>query len=145
MKIKRLFFTAAAICMTCILVIACGNKTDRPDEVSVSRTLDIAIYAATETDGKFLPVEPVLLHEAVSVDKLIHYDRDGDFITVPFQFKDSVGYAEITQENIDKRIVITADGEVVATPVVKMRIENGACSFMLSKEQVRKLFPEVKI
>ena len=145
MKIKRLFFAIMTACTRGILVIGCGNKNELPQEESVNQNLNVAIYAATETEGKITPLEPALLQECVSLDKIIHYDRDGDYITVPFQFKDSVGYAKITEANIGKRIVITVNGEVVATPMVQMRIGNGACSVLLSKEQAQKLFPEEKI
>ena len=145
MKIKRLFFVIFSACTIGILVIGCGNKNELPQEESVNQNLNVAIYAATETEGKITPLEPALLQECVSLDKIIHYDRDGDYITVPFQFKDSVGYAKITEANIGKRIVITVNGEVVATPMVQMRIGNGACSVLLSKEQAQKLFPEEKI
>ena len=145
MKVKRLFFAIMTVCTIGILVIGCGNKNELPQEETVNKNLNVAIYAATETGGEITPVEPALLQECVSLDKIIHYDRDGDYITVPFQFKDSVGYAEITEANIGKRIVITVDGEVVATPMVQMRIGNGACSVLLSKEQAQNLFPEEKV
>lgn len=145
MKVTKLFFAIMTVCTIGILVIGCGNKNELPQEESVNQTLNVAIYAATETEGQLTPLEPVLLHETISLDKIIHYDRDGDYITVPFQFKDSVGYAKITEDNIGKRIVITVDGEVVATPMVQMRIGNGACSVLLSKEQAQNLFPKEKI
>lgn len=133
------------VCTIGILVIGCGNKKELPQEETVNKSLNVAIYAATETNGEITTVEPALLQECVSLDKIIHYDGDGDFITVPFQFKDSVGYAKITEANIGKRIVITADGEVVSTPMVQMRIENGACSFLLSKKQAQNLFSKENI
>ncbi len=133
------------VCTIGILVIGCGNKNELPQEETVNQTLNVAIYAATETEGQITPLEPALLQECVSLDKIIHYDKDGDYITVPFQLKDSVGYAKITEANIGKRIVITVDGEVVATPMVQMRIGNGACSVLLSKEQAQNLFPKEKI
>lgn len=145
MKVTKLFFAIMTVCTIGILVIGCGNKNELPQEETVNQTLNVAIYAATETEGQITPLEPALLQECVSLDKIIHYDRDGDYITVPFQFKDSVGYAEITEANIGKRIVITVDGEVVATPMVQMRIGNGACSVLLSKEQAQNLFPKEKI
>ena len=145
MKISRLFFAIMTVCTIGILVIGCGNKNELPQEETVNQNLFVAIYAATETEGKITPLEPALLQECVSLDKIIHYDRDENFITVPFQFKDSVGYAKITEANIGKRIVITVDGEVVATPMVQMRIGNGACSVLLSKEQAQNLFPKEKI
>lgn len=86
---------------------------------------------STESDGNFLPVEPALIQEKVTVTKLIHREDDGHNITVPFQFKNHTEYAKITEENIDKLIVIKADSEIVSTPVVRMRIESGACSFSL--------------
>ena len=100
----------------------------------------MGIYESTESDGSFLPVEPALIQEKVTVTKLIHREDDGDNITVPFQFKNSTEYAKITEENIDKRIVIKADGEIVSTPVVRMRIESGACSFSLPRQQADKYF-----
>lgn len=145
MKIKRHFYAIMTFCLTGTLVIGCGNKNELPQEQTVNRNLNVAIYAATETDGEITPTAPVLLQESVSLDKIIHYDRDGDSITVPFHFKDSIEYAKITAANIGKRIAITADGEVVATPLVKMQIGNGACSFLISREQALKLFPKEKI
>lgn len=144
MKVTRLFLAIMTVCTIGILVIGCGNKNELPQEETIKQNLNVAIFAATEVDGEITPVEPALLQECVSVDKIIHYDRDGDFITVPFLFKDSTGYAKITEDNVGKRIVITADGEVVSTPMVQMRIGNGACSFLLSKEQAQKLFPKEK-
>lgn len=145
MKVTKLFFAIMTVCTAGILVMGFGNKNELPQEETVNRNLNVAIHAATETEGEISPVEPALLQECVSLDKIIHYDRDGDLITVPFHFKDSVEYARITAENIGNRIVITADGEVVATPKVQMRIGNGACSFLISKEQALKLFPKEKI
>lgn len=142
MKIKRLLFTFLSVCSIVILGAGCGNKNQWPDEETVNKNLNIAIYAATETDGTFIPVEPMLLQENVAIDKLLHYDGDSDLITVPFRFKNSVEYAKITAENVGRHIVITADGEVVSTPMVKMRIDNGACSFLLSKYQAQKFFPK---
>ncbi|MCM1317083.1 MAG: hypothetical protein NC241_02750 [Bacteroides sp.] len=145
MKVTRLFLSIMTVCTTGILVIWCGNKNELPQVETVNQNLNVAIYAATETEGKITPLEPALLQECVSLDRIIHYDSNGDYITVPFQFKDSVGYAEITEANIGKRIVITVDGEVVTTPMVKMRIGNGACSFLVSKEQAQNLFPRAEI
>ncbi len=133
------------VCTIGILVIGCGKKNELPQVETVNQNLNVAIYAAMENEGEITPLEPALLQECVSLHKIIHYDSDGDYITVPFQFKDSVGYAEITEANIGKRIVITVDGEVATTPMVKMRIGNGACSFLVSKEQAQSLFPRTEI
>lgn len=133
------------VCTIGTLVMGCGNKDELAQEETVNRNLNVAIYATTEIDGETTPIKPALLQENVTLDKIIHYDGDGDFITVPFRFKDSVEYAKITEANVGKRIAITADGEVVATPMVKMRIENGACSFLLAKRKAQELFPKEKM
>lgn len=145
MKIKRQLSAIFTICLAAILAIGCGDKKEWPKQETIDKNLNIAIYAATETDGQLAPVEPPLLQEIVSLHEIIHYDSDGDFITVPFRFKDSTKYARITAANINKRIAITANGEIVATPIVKMRIGNGACSFLLSKEQAKRLFTKEKV
>ncbi len=145
MKVTRLFLSIMTVCTIGILVIGCGKKNELPQVETVNQNLNVAIYAAMENEGEITPLEPALLQECVSLHKIIHYDSDGDYITVPFQFKDSVGYAEIPEANIGKRIVITVDGEVATTPMVKMRIGNGACSFLVSKEQAQSLFPRTEI
>ena len=65
MKIKRLFFAIMTACTIGILVIGCGNKNELPQEESVNQNLNVAIYAATETEGKITPLEPALLQECV--------------------------------------------------------------------------------
>ena len=50
---------------------------------------------------------------------------------------------EITESNLDKRIAIAINGQVVYTPVVKLRLDNGACSVVLDDAQVVKLFPNI--
>ena len=64
---------------------------------------------------------------------------------MPFNFPDTAKYAEITENNLGKRIAIAINGQVVSTPVVKMKIDNGACSVVLDDAQVAKLLPNVNI
>lgn len=64
---------------------------------------------------------------------------------MPFNFSDTAKYAEITESNLGKRIAIAINGQVVSTPVVKMKIDNGACSVVLDDAQVTKLLPNVNI
>lgn len=64
---------------------------------------------------------------------------------MPFNFSDTAKYAEITENNLGKRIAIAINGQVVSTPVVKMKIDNGACSVVLDDAQVAKLLPNVNI
>lgn len=140
MKTKELLFGFVLACIAGIFVISCGGKSQKPTEIAVRKDFVVGIYESTESDGSFLPVEPALIQEKVTVTKLIHREDDGDNITVPFQFKNSTEYAKITEENIDKRIVIKADGDIVSTPVVRMRIESGACSFSLPRQLADKYF-----
>lgn len=145
MRLKKPFLSVITICAISLHIAGCGNKNETPNEAIIRMNMNVAIYAAIETDGQIAPAPPALLQEMVSLDKLLHYDRDGDCITVPFHFKDSELFAKITESNINKRIVITADGEVVSSPLVRMRIANGACSFLLSEEQAQKFFPKETI
>ena len=62
---------------------------------------------------------------------------------MPFLLSDSIRYAEITQENLNKRIAISVNGQVISTPVVKMKLDNGACSVVLNEAQMAELFPNV--
>lgn len=54
-------------------------------------------------------------------------------------------YAEITGNNLEKRIAISVNGQVLSTPVVKMKIENGTCSVLLDQKQAEDLFPSINI
>ena len=144
MRIKKLFLSIAAVCTIGLLLPACG-RNERYSEETIDKALNVAIYAATVTNGEISPVDPALLQEKVSLDKIFHYERDGAFITVPFHFSDTTEYAKITESHIGKRIVISIDGEIVATPIVKMPITDGACSVLLSKEQALKLVPKEKV
>uniref|UniRef100_UPI002604DD65 SecDF P1 head subdomain-containing protein n=1 Tax=uncultured Bacteroides sp. TaxID=162156 RepID=UPI002604DD65 len=58
---------------------------------------------------------------------------------------DTTKFAEITATNLDKRIAIVINGQVISTPVVKMRLDNGACSVVLDDAQMAKLFPNVNM
>lgn len=142
MKAKELLLGLIFACITGIFVMSCGGMSQKPTEIAIKKDFIVGIYEAKEFNGKFLPIGPALIQEKVTVTKLIHHEDedDGDNITVPFQFKNSTEYAKITEENIDKRIIIKADGEIVSTPVVRMRIESGACSFSLPRQQADKYF-----
>lgn len=141
MKIKNYFFIIVAICSATLSLTGCAQSSEKTNEKAVNKTIQIAIYAAINTNQGIAKVEPALLQETVSVNKIVHHPDDGDRLTVPFQFRDTVRYAALTERNIGRHIVITADGEIVSAPLVKMRIENGACSFLLSKEQAQRHFP----
>ena len=89
-------------------------------------------------------ISPCLMEETVHISELLHYPNDKG-ITVPFNLSDTTKYAEITESNLNKRIAIAINGQILSTPVVKMRLDNGACSVVLDDTQVDKLFPNVNI
>ena len=103
-----------------------------------------AIYSTTDTGGSVDTVSPCLLEETIHISELLHYAGE-EGITMPFYFSDTTKYAHITENNIEKRIAISINGQVVSTPVVKMKLENGACSVVLSDDQVKSLFPGINI
>lgn len=89
-------------------------------------------------------ISPCILEERVHISELLHYPEE-EGVTMPFSISNTTKYAEITESNLDKRIAITINGQVVSTPVVKMRLDNGACFLVLDDTQVAKLFPNVNI
>lgn len=125
-----------------ILAIACSAKA--PAKVSVGKDISVAIYSITERAGAIDTVSPCLLEETVHVSELFRYPDD-DKITMPFTLSDKTKYAEITGNNLEKRIAICVNGRVLSTPVVKMKIENGACSVILDEKQTKNLFPTLNI
>ncbi len=125
-----------------ILAIACSTKT--PAKVGVDKDISVAIYSTTERGGAIDTVSPCLLEETVHISELLGYPDD-DGITMPFTLSDTAKYAEITGNNLEKRIAISVNGQVLSTPVVKMKIENGACSVMLDEAQTKVLFPHINI
>ena len=125
-----------------ILAIACSAKT--PAKVSVDKDLSVAIYSTTERAGSIDTVSPCLLTEPVHISELLRYPDDNG-ITMPFTLSNTAKYAEITEDNLEKRIAISVNGQVLSTPVVKMKIENGACSVILDEKQTTDLFPTINI
>lgn len=125
-----------------ILAIACSAKT--PAKISVDKDISVAVYSTTEREGVIDTVSPCLLEETVHISELLRYP-DYDGITMPFTLSDTARYAEITGNNLEKRIAIIVNGQMLSTPVVKMKIENGACSVMLDEAQTKALFPHINI
>ncbi|MDE6325081.1 MAG: hypothetical protein K2M02_02810 [Duncaniella sp.] len=76
----------------------------------------------------------------MNIFQIVHYAENGDSVTVPFYFSNIEKYSEITGNNIEKQIAIGINGKIIATPTVKMQLDNGACSVLLSQEQVSELF-----
>lgn len=142
MKTRNKIVTFLFESLVGILAIACSAKT--PAKVSVDKEISVAIYSTTEREGAIDTVSPCLLRETVHISELLRYPVD-DGITMPFTLSDMAKYAEITGNNLEKRIAISVNGQVLSTPVVKMKIENGTCSVLLDQKQAEDLFPSINI
>lgn len=144
MKVKQSIFTILTAILCCILAVACKANPDTPSKVDVDRDVIVAIYSTSNNEDEIDTISPCLLEETVHVSELLHYSRD-EGVTMPFNLSDTAKYAEITANNLDKRIAIVINGQVISTPVVKMKLDNGACSVVLDEAQVAKLFPTVNM
>ena len=144
MKTKKSIFTILTASLVCILAVACKANADTPSKVNVDKDVIVAIYSTFNNEGVTDTVSPCLLEETVHVSELLHYSGD-EGLTMPFNLSDTTKFAEITATNLDKRIAIVINGQVISTPVVKMRLDNGACSVVLDDAQMAKLFPNVNM
>ena len=142
MRTRNLIVTFLLASLVGVLAIACSAKT--PAKVSVDKDISVAVYPTTEREGAIATISPCLLEETVHISELLRYP-DNDGITMPFTLSDTAKYAEITGNNLEKRIAISVNGQVISTPVVKMKIENGACSVILDEKQAKDLFPTINI
>lgn len=138
---KNKLFATIAVCIVGIFATSCGGKGTSPVEIPVNADLDVSMATVVVDGGRITPSDSIVIAETVHIANLIQYPENGDSVTVPFKFKDVDKYADITEKNIDKRIAIIANGRIVSMPVVKMKLGNGACSFLLSKEDAKALFP----
>ena len=153
MKTKQSIFTILTASLVCILAVACKANADTPSKVNVDKDVIVAIYSTFNNEGVTDTVSPCLLEETVHVSELLHYSGD-EGLTMPFNLSDTTKHEhihhisevkEITATNLDKRIAIVINGQVISTPVVKMRLDNGACSVVLDDAQMAKLFPNVNM
>lgn len=140
MKTKNLLLAFTA-CLLVMLATGCIRKNKSPETRKVDARLSVALYQ-TDVNGTCNMQTPPLLEENIHISELIHYPNDGNNMTMPFHFSDINKYAEITANNLNKRIAICINGNVISTPVVKMEISDGGCSVLLNQEQVRQLFPK---
>ncbi|MDE6495589.1 MAG: hypothetical protein K2L30_05075 [Duncaniella sp.] len=136
---KHLLLSIISTALVAISTGACVEKST-PKVTEVDKNLKISIYQTETKDGTVTPVPPALLEETVHISNLVHYAENGDSVTVPFYFSNVEKYSEITGNNIEKQIAIGINGKIIATPTVKMQLNNGACSVLLSQEQVSELF-----
>lgn len=142
MRTKNLIVTLLLAGFVGVLAIACSAKT--PAKVSVDKDISVAVYSTVKSEGTIDTVSPCLLTETVHISELLRYPDD-DGITMPFTLSDTAKYAEITGDNLEKRIAISINGQILSTPVVKMKIKNGACSVILDEKQAKDLFPTINI
>lgn len=142
MRTKNLIVTFLLVGFVGVLAIACSAKT--PAKVSVDKDISVAVYSTVKSEGIIDTVSPCLLTETVHIFELLRYPDD-EGITMPFTLSDTAKYAEITGDNLEKRIAISVNGQILSTPVVKMKIKNGACSVILDEKQAKDLFPTINI
>ena len=134
MKARNSFFSLLLASLVSLIAIACNANTEDPTKISVDKDVIVTIYSTSQNGGVVDTISPCLMEETVHISELLHYPNDKG-ITLPFNLSDTTKYAEITESNLDKRIAIAINGQIVSTPVVKMRLDNGACSVVLDDTQ----------
>ena len=144
MKSRNSVFSILLASLVCLMAIACNAKTEDPTSISVDKDVMIAIYSTSQNGDRVDTISPCLMEETVHISELLHYPNDKG-VTMPFNLSDTAKYAEITASNLNKRIAISLNGQVVSTPVVKMKLDNGACSVELDDAQIVDLFPNVNL
>ncbi|WP_300933659.1 hypothetical protein [uncultured Muribaculum sp.] len=144
MKALNSLFSVLLASLVALYAIACSGNAQNPSKINVDEDIIVAIYPTIDNGDTVEAISPCLLEDTVHVSELIHYPGD-DGITIPFNLSDTTKYAEITERNIEKRIAISINGRVVSTPVVKMKIANGACSVILPKSQISTIFPTITL
>lgn len=125
-----------------LLTTNCSGRSEAPATLSVDKYFTIALFPeeTSATDSQ----SAALLREKVHVTDLVRYPGE-ETVTMPFTFTDVKKYAGITGSNIGKRIAVSVNGEITSSPMVKMQIDNGACSVTLDSLHISRLFPEIKI
>lgn len=144
MKALNSLFSVLLASLVALYAIACSGNAQNPSKINVDEDIIVAIYPTIDNGDTVEAISPCLLEDTVHVSELIHYPGD-DGITIPFNLSDTTKYAEITERNIEKRIAIIINGRVLSTPVVKMKIANGACSVILPKSQISTIFPTITL
>lgn len=139
MKARNSVFPILLASLVSLIGIACNAKAGGPTKISVDQDFKVAIYSTSENGGAVDTISPCLLEEIVHISELFHYPDD-EGVTMPFSISDTTKYSEMTEYYLDKRIAIAINGQVVSTPVVKMRLDNGACSVVLDDTQVANFF-----
>ncbi len=138
------FITILLAIIITMFAIGCSNNSQKPDTFKINAEIPVELCLTENQNGSIIAVQPSLMKDTVHISELVRYPGDNE-ITAPFYFKDIEKYAQITEANLDKRIAICINGEIVSTPVIKMKISNGACSVLLSKKQIANYFPNIHV
>lgn len=141
MKITNSFLSVLLVGIAGVLIIAYSASAKALSKISVDKNLTVTVYSTSE-NGDAEVVSPYLLEESVHVSELLHYPED-DGITMPFNFSDTAKWADLTEKYLNKRIIIAINGNVISTSVVKMKLNNGACSVLLNSKQMKEIFPDI--
>lgn len=128
-----------------LFALGCTTNTNAPTKVAVDTILNVAVSRTEENGDSIIPMFPYLIEQTIHVSELVYYPENDGLITVPFNFSDTTKYAAMTEANLDKRIAIIVNGEIMSTPVVKATLTNGACFILLTKKQAEQLFPNADI
>lgn len=137
-------FITILLAIITMLAIGCSNNSQKPVTFKINAEIPVELCLTEDQSSSIIAVQPSLMKETVHISELVRYPDDNE-ITVPFHFKGVEKYAQITESNLDKRIAIIINGDIVSTPVIKMKISDGACSVLLSKEQIAKYFPNIQV
>lgn len=144
MRTRNYILSALFASLVCIISASCSTKSGVPNQIKVDKNVTVAIYSVADGKSAEDTISPCLLSETVHISELRHYPGD-EGVTMPFTLSDTAKYAEITGNNLEKRIAISVNGQVIYTPVVKMKIVDGACSVVLDETQAKHLFPNTTI
>lgn len=142
MKKRQILLSVILTVFVGLVFITCTFNSNVPSKIDVDKNLTVAVYSTERNNGPTEVSSSYLIEETVHVSELLQYPKE-DWLTVPFNFTDTVKWAEITESYINKRIAISVDGHIVYTPVIKMKLENGACSVILNPKQTKELFPGI--
>lgn len=86
-----------------------------------------------------------ILSEKVAVTKansILSYERN---IQVAFKFSDANKWAEITNENIGKRLAVVVNGQLMNAPQVNSEITSGNCSVTIPADMIHEYLPNLDL
>lgn len=111
----------------------------KPENLTLEWTIPSAngrIWLVAYENGPILS-EKVIVTEANSFS-----NHDGN-IQVAFKFPDVQKWAEITRENIGKRLAIFVNGQLMNAPQVNSEITSGNCSVSIPADKIQQYLPNL--